>query len=235
MGKFVKGDIVVLPFPFSDLSSSKRRPALVLVDLKGNDMILCQITSKNIYDDMSVMIHTSDIENGLLNDTSNVRLNKLFTADENIILYKLGNLNKTKFREIIEKITGMFDEKYDDIVEIQNIEEIIYELESDFMKVDFCRDKDRLAVRLADDFIEFGQSGSRSDKQNIIDSLSQITEDRNIILSDFHIRRLLNNIFLATYRAKEANGRISNRSSIWDNGSGEWKILFHQGTIIPHE
>ena len=46
MGKFVKGDIVVIPFPFSDLSSSKRRPALVLAGLKGNDIILCQITSK---------------------------------------------------------------------------------------------------------------------------------------------------------------------------------------------
>ena len=46
MAAFVKGDIVVLPFPFSDLSASKRRPALVLADLQGDDIILCQITSK---------------------------------------------------------------------------------------------------------------------------------------------------------------------------------------------
>ena len=45
MGGFVKGDIVVLNFPFSDLSGTKRRPALVLADLAGNDIILCQITS----------------------------------------------------------------------------------------------------------------------------------------------------------------------------------------------
>ena len=50
MGIFIKGDIVVVPFPFSDLSQSKKRPALVLVDLKGEDLILSQITSQNIYD-----------------------------------------------------------------------------------------------------------------------------------------------------------------------------------------
>jgi mRNA-degrading endonuclease toxin of MazEF toxin-antitoxin module len=45
MGRFVKGDVVVLNFPFSDLTGTKRRPALVLSDLTGNDIILCQITS----------------------------------------------------------------------------------------------------------------------------------------------------------------------------------------------
>jgi hypothetical protein len=45
MGRFVKGDVVVTPFPFSDLSDSKRRPALVAAALKGGDVILCQITS----------------------------------------------------------------------------------------------------------------------------------------------------------------------------------------------
>jgi mRNA interferase MazF len=43
MAGFVKGDVVVIPFPFSDLSGSKRRPALVLADLRGNDIILCQL------------------------------------------------------------------------------------------------------------------------------------------------------------------------------------------------
>jgi hypothetical protein len=46
MGRFVKGDVVVAPFPFSDLSAAKRRPALVVASLTGDDVILCQITSK---------------------------------------------------------------------------------------------------------------------------------------------------------------------------------------------
>ena len=45
MARFVRGDVVVLPFPFSDLSESKRRPALVITELLRNDIILCQITS----------------------------------------------------------------------------------------------------------------------------------------------------------------------------------------------
>jgi len=46
MAKFVKGDVVIVPFPFSDLSQSKRRPALVIAGLDGDDLILCQITSR---------------------------------------------------------------------------------------------------------------------------------------------------------------------------------------------
>ncbi len=54
MERFVKGDIVVLPFPYSDLSSSKKRPAMVLADLKGDDIILCQITSQFVKDNYAI-------------------------------------------------------------------------------------------------------------------------------------------------------------------------------------
>ena len=108
MGKFIKGDIVVIPFPFSDLSSSKRRPALVLVDLKGKDLILCQITSRSVFDDLAVILRSDDIENGTLNAISNIRPNKIVTADESIILYKLGKIKKEKLTETVDKITNMF-------------------------------------------------------------------------------------------------------------------------------
>ena len=44
MAKPLKGDVIVVPFPFSDLTQSKRRPALVVAQLEGDDLILCQIT-----------------------------------------------------------------------------------------------------------------------------------------------------------------------------------------------
>ena len=54
MERFIKGDVVVIPFPFSDLSQSKKRPALVITSLSGEDLILSQITSIKKYDKYSV-------------------------------------------------------------------------------------------------------------------------------------------------------------------------------------
>ena len=108
MGKFIKGDVVVVPFPFSDLSASKRRPALVLVDLEGDDLILGQITSKTVFDEKAILIENSDFHDGGLNQVSNVRPNKLFTADEGIVLYKAGKLTDCKLNSIIDSVIEMF-------------------------------------------------------------------------------------------------------------------------------
>jgi mRNA interferase MazF len=104
MAEFIKGDVVVVPFPFSDLSNTKRRPALVITNLTGNDLILCQITSKNVSDSHSILIKEVDFSSGSLNKISNVRPNKLFTADSRIILYKIGRLKEEKISEIIQSI-----------------------------------------------------------------------------------------------------------------------------------
>ena len=110
MGKFVKGDVVVIPFPFSDLSSSKRRPALVLAGLKGNDIILCQITSKEINDDYAIPLLTREFQEGNLNQDSNIRPNRLFTADESIVVYKVGTINNNKIGIVINKILKILTE-----------------------------------------------------------------------------------------------------------------------------
>ena len=101
MGGFVIKDVVVIPFPFSDLSNSKKRPALVLSDLEGDDLILAQITSKKISDSYSIELKTSDFNNGNLNKDSNIRPNIIFTADQNIVLYKVGNLNDEMMDDVI--------------------------------------------------------------------------------------------------------------------------------------
>ena len=104
MARFIKGDVVVVPFPFSDLIQSKRRPALVISNLKGDDIILCQITSQNILDGYSIHLKDEDFQEGSLKKPSNIRPNRIFTADAHIILYKLGTLKNEKIEEVINKI-----------------------------------------------------------------------------------------------------------------------------------
>jgi mRNA interferase MazF len=104
MATFVKGDVVIVPFPFSDLSQAKRRPALVVADLKGDDLILCQITSQAVSDSYAIAVTNLDFASGGLNKNSNIRPNRLFTADQRIILYKAGQLKAEKLKEVTNKI-----------------------------------------------------------------------------------------------------------------------------------
>ena len=85
MGKPVVGEVVVLPFPQTDLQPGKRRPALVVADLSGDDLILCQITTQSRRDGYSVALTSSDFESGRLNVDSFLRSNRLFTVDHSVI------------------------------------------------------------------------------------------------------------------------------------------------------
>ena len=107
MEKFVKGDIVVIPFPFSDLSKTKRRPAMVLTNLQGDDLILCQITSKNTSDSYCIQLSEKEFKKGTLKQDSNIRPNKIFTADNSIIDYKIGSLKESKTKQVIEKVCSV--------------------------------------------------------------------------------------------------------------------------------
>ena len=60
MERFVKGDVVVLPFPYTDLSSIKKRPALVIAMLKGNNIILAQITTNQRGDEDLISLAKKD-------------------------------------------------------------------------------------------------------------------------------------------------------------------------------
>ena len=76
MVKPLVGEIVVLPFPQTDLRVGRRRPALVVADLKGDDLILCQITSQaRTSDGYSVTLNSTDFEHGNLNVASYIRTN----------------------------------------------------------------------------------------------------------------------------------------------------------------
>lgn len=109
MGRFVKGDIVVVPFPFSDLSSTKKRPAFVVAVLTGEDLILSMITSKQRSDVYSVSLSGADFASGGLRQDSFVRPNRLFTADASIVRYTAGRASPEKTEEIIAKLIAILN------------------------------------------------------------------------------------------------------------------------------
>lgn len=95
------GAVVVVPFPFSDLTSSKLRPAIVLAGVGRNDWVLCQITSKAYADPLAIEITDADFEGGSLKLVSYARPGKLFTANEELIESRVGVLKRDVFEQII--------------------------------------------------------------------------------------------------------------------------------------
>jgi len=104
VGKFIKGDVVVLPFPFSDLSRNKKRPALVVANLTGDDVILTQITTPYRSDGYSISLSKNDFASGGIGHDSHIRPNRLFTGDSNIVIKVAGRLSQAKTDEVINKI-----------------------------------------------------------------------------------------------------------------------------------
>ena len=84
MGKPVVGEVVVLPFPQTNLQAGKRRPALVVADLTGDDLILCQITSQARSDSYSIPLAAADFERGRLAVDSFIRPSRLFTVEQSV-------------------------------------------------------------------------------------------------------------------------------------------------------
>ena len=73
MGAPSIGDVVIIPFPYSDLSQSKRRPALILAEAGRGDFLLCQITSKQYGDLHALSLQESDfLCGGIKRDSSSV-------------------------------------------------------------------------------------------------------------------------------------------------------------------
>lgn len=111
MGAFTAGEIVLVPFPFSDLSSSKLRPALVVCTAEFNDIVLCQITSRKYEDIHAIEVKPSECVGGSLEMISFIRPFKLFTADADIVRRKICSVSEKIFSEvrdrIIDKINGI--------------------------------------------------------------------------------------------------------------------------------
>ena len=102
------GSVILLPFPFSDFSQSKLRPAVVLVHADRGDWILCQITSKPYGDARAVQIADADFAKGGLRLVSYARPAKLFTAHQSLFSAEAGKLKAEAFARVRQAVHALF-------------------------------------------------------------------------------------------------------------------------------
>ena len=106
-------NIVLIPFPFSDLSTSKKRPVLILSNKEYNesnkDILCCAITSNPREYKHSVEIVSDDLEQGSLNYDSKVRPNRIFTLEQSKIIKKLAKLKSDKYESVINNVEEMIE------------------------------------------------------------------------------------------------------------------------------
>jgi mRNA interferase MazF len=104
MERFIAGDIIAINYPFTDLSSFKSRPALIIAKVNENDFIISQITSQKYDEKISIKIIDEDLIKGKLNKESFILPAKLFTSDSKLFKYKIGQLNIEKLDIAIDHV-----------------------------------------------------------------------------------------------------------------------------------
>lgn len=98
------GSVVLVTFPFSDLSASKLRPAVVLASAGRDDWVLCQITSNAYADSLAVEITETDFASGSLMRTSYARPGKLFSANSLLMQRITGELKQSKLTAVLDAV-----------------------------------------------------------------------------------------------------------------------------------
>jgi len=111
--------------------------------------------------------------------------------------------------------------------------EKILQYEKDFFSFKFCSNRANLENRLAKDFFEYGKSGMIHTRENTINSLASLTEDRRIEIINFELTVLSEDVLLVHYTSWHKDDDLYTlRTSIWRYEDGEWKLYFHQGTPL---
>ena len=98
------GKVILVPFPFSHLSQSKLRPAVVSAAAGRGDWILCQITSNPYGDPNAISITDESFAQGSLRITSYARPGKLFTANSGLRLSEAGMLRADVAEQIVNVV-----------------------------------------------------------------------------------------------------------------------------------
>ena len=114
MVTFSPASIVIVPFPFSDLSGRKFRPALVLAETGHDDWLLCQITSKAYTDPSAIRLTDTELSQGNLHAVSYARPLKLFTANVDLITKRVAILTDESFQQILTALIDSLRENIPD-------------------------------------------------------------------------------------------------------------------------
>jgi len=105
-----QGGIVLIPIPFTDLSSQKRRPDIVIsnnaYNRKTMDIVVVTMTSNLTMVDYSFTITSSDLERGKLNRPSMVRVDKIYTLSQSIVVKTLGRVNSN----VLDRIRSLLQD-----------------------------------------------------------------------------------------------------------------------------
>ncbi len=110
MGPFAAGQVALLPFPFSDLTRSKLRPALLLAPVGRGDWIACQITSNPYADPHAINLESAAFAEGGLHRASFARPGKLFTAHETLFEGVAGRLHRDMLNAVREAVVVLIRE-----------------------------------------------------------------------------------------------------------------------------
>lgn len=102
----IKGDIILIHFPFTDLSGSKLRPAIVLTQ-NDRDITVCFITTQFKKRESTDISLQPSVENGI-KMASLIKVNKIATLDRILALGKIGSLDATQLAELNSKLIQLF-------------------------------------------------------------------------------------------------------------------------------
>lgn len=110
-----QGDIVLVKFPYTDLSDFKIRPAIVVSNAyvnSSNDCVVVMLTTRNVRGHFVTTISNSDVTNNFRppHSTQNVYCKKIAVLENSIIIRKISEVsNREKLNEIIDLIKTAFD------------------------------------------------------------------------------------------------------------------------------
>jgi mRNA interferase MazF len=136
--QYKQREIVLVPFPYSDLSSTKKRPVLIIsnddYNIKFEDILVCIITSNQFKDDYSVDLGNDDLEIGILPELSVVKTHKLFTIHKSKIIKRFSIVSIEFYSQVEQMILKLIKSKQlQENKNISEIEEIIKPTDTDIV------------------------------------------------------------------------------------------------------